>query len=681
MKMTSVLIKTAGRVFFTLAFVVVSIFWGNCQTKGILSGDTLILSNSMIERQFLWNNGELVSLSLTELESGISLVQNSAQPVFQVAKKFSVQKSSFKTEQVAEDNIHYACLKAEVLIDYGSFKFKRIFRITENIPAIACENYIWIEKNSGFENANDFLQIPVVLDEFNSGIKYPSLKAVEFFDRTDHNNNLVKTQEVLAFRNELKLKGNLMQISSDRAEEPGIFVLKVAPCSFVQLSYPGYDFKSVRNNISVEGAGISGEKLIEGEWVMLYGSVIGVYDGTDAGFTHALHTYQNSVRKTIPERDEMIMMNTWGDRNKDASISEPFLKAELDACEKLGVSHFQVDDGWQQGLSSNSAQAKGNKWDVWDKNDWKPHAERLPNGFKPIVEYARDKDIQLGLWFHPSNYNSYESWETDADIILDLYKNYDIRYFKIDGTQLPDKMSDHRLRLLFEKVSAESGGNVVINLDATAGNRTGYHYMNSYGNIFLENRYTDWGNYYPHWTLRNLWQLSAYVPAKNFQIEFLNKWRNKDVYGEEDLLAPYNIPFEYQFAITMMAQPLAWFEGTGLPQEAMAIGSVIKKYRSIQADIHSGDVYPIGDEPCGYGWTGFQSVKDEKSGYLLVFREKNKEASCLMKTQISEGKNVVLTPVLGEGKKIISTPNSRQEIRFELPWEFSYCLYEYVVEN
>ena len=57
----------------------------------------------------------------------------------------------------------------------------------------------------------------------------------------------------------------------------------------------------------------------------------------------------------------------------------------------------------------------------------------------------------------------------------------------------------------------------------TAGRRWGYHYGNEYGNIFLENRYTDWGNYHPHWTLRNLWMLARTVPPQNLQIEFLNK--------------------------------------------------------------------------------------------------------------------------------------------------------------
>ena len=110
------------------------------------------------------------------------------------------------------------------------------------------------------------------------------------------------------------------------------------------------------------------------------------------------------------------------------------------------------------------------------------------------------------------------------------------------------------------KVLDETGNNAVFNLDVTAGRRGGYHYFNEFGNLFLENRYTDWQNYYPDTTLRNLWMLSKYVPSRNLQIEFLNKWRNAGKY-EGDPFAPSNYSFEYLFAITMAAQPLAWFEG------------------------------------------------------------------------------------------------------------------------
>ena len=97
-----------------------------------------------------------------------------------------------------------------------------------------------------------------------------------------------------------------------------------------------------------------------------------------------------------------------------------------------------------------------------------------------------------------------------------------------------------------------TGGQAVFNLDVTAGLRWGYHYGNEYGNIFLENRYTDWSNHYPHWTLRNLWMLSRTVPPQNLQIEFLNRWRNADPYPADDPLAPQHVPFDYCSAITMM---------------------------------------------------------------------------------------------------------------------------------
>ena len=123
-------------------------------------------------------------------------------------------------------------------------------------------------------------------------------------------------------------------------------------------------------------------------------------------------------------------------------------------------------------------------------------------------------------------------------MLIDLHRRYGIRTFKIDGVDIPDKTADVRFRAMLDKVMEATGGEAVFNLDATAGQRFGYHYLTQYGNIFLENRYTDWSNYYPHWTLRNLWTLSRYVPPQSLQIEFLNRWRNADKYPADDPLAP-----------------------------------------------------------------------------------------------------------------------------------------------
>jgi hypothetical protein len=282
------------------------------------------------------------------------------------------------------------------------------------------------------------------------------------------------------------------------------------------------------------------------------------------------------------------------------------------------------------------------------------------------------------LWFNPSRDNSNENWEKDANTLIGLYQKYGIRTFKIDGVNLPDKLAEVNFRKFLDKVSLATNYEVVFNLDVTAGRRGGYHYFNEYGNLFLENRYTDWQNYYPYTTLRNLWMLSKYVPAQNLQIEFLNKWRNGDKY-KDDPFAPANYSFDYLFAITMAAQPLAWFEGTGLPAEALSVAApVVRKYRDIQVDFHQGNVFPIGEEPSGRSWTGFQSVQAGK-GYFLVFREDNTAIKAEIKTWLSEGTTIQCTPLIGKGKAFTQKAGKEGGITFELPEKNSYGLYCYEV--
>lgn len=201
--------------------------------------------------------------------------------------------------------------------------------------------------------------------------------------------------------------------------------------------------------------------------------------------------------------------------------------------------------------------------------------------------------------------------------------------------------------------------------------------FNEYGNIFLENRYTDWNNYYPYKTLRNLWQLSRYVPAEKLQIEFLNKWRNASKYGD-DIFAPANYSFEYLFAITMAGQPLAWFEGSGLPEEALAISGTIAKYKTIQHELHSGTILPIGEEPSGRSWTGFQSIKDGR-GYFIFFRENTPDSKGVIETWLPERTKVRLKPVLGHGKAGTKTTGRNGAIEITLPSINDFAMYEYEI--
>ncbi len=641
-----------------------------------LEGDTLRIGNERVVWEFGWNKGNLITRSIKDVASGKTLVMAARKPDVQIGRLTGQAKTAeWSKREVKQSATVHRHLQVEVITRYASIELRRVFRVYSDSSMIGCDYYL---RPTG-DKAPDFSPAASVLLAMRPPGVHWTYRAVEFFDRTDQINTLVRETSVLAYQRPAKLRGNVL-LARGVTGGGGLVVVKEAPCSFVQLHYGDHDFSCGTSGVKVVGLGVSPDDLSPKRWTRAYGVAIGVSDGSDLGALLALRSYQKSIRRHLPARDEMIMMNTWGDRNRDARIGEAFVKAQVDACRRLGVSHLQIDDGWQEGLSVNSASG-GRLWDRWDEASWQPHAKRFPNGLAPVVKHAKTQGVELGLWFHPSNADDYAKWAEDARIVINLHRKFGVRYFKIDGVKLPTKASEINLRRLLDRVLAETKGQVVFNLDATADNRGGYHYFYEYGNIFLENRYTDFGRYYPHWTLRNLWMLSKYVPPEKLQIEFLNKWRNAQKYAPGDPLAPAAVPFDYQFAVTMMGQPLAWFEGSELPPQAFRIAPLVKTYRQHQADIHRGTILPIGAEPSGTSWTGFQSITAPAAGYLLVFREHNDAPRAELTLHGLAGKTLTCRHLAGHGKDAVIQVDQAGRASFALPKKHTFALYRYGTPN
>jgi alpha-galactosidase len=637
-----------------------------------LENNVLTIGNNHISRDFEWNKGDLKTISIIDKSRDDKLFMQDRRSDIGLGKDAGKVRSGQWTKKVVDSAITNPHLQVEVTATYEHLDVRRVFRIYPNCAVIGCDYYLRAHQG----DIPEFKPQDTVLQLLRLPGAHWHYRAVEFFDRTDQINNLVRETSALAFVKGTDLRGNILY-GQNAVSDTAILMVKEAPCSFTQLHYPGYDFNVSTRGAEAVGMGISPGDLPVGEWIRVYSLATGVCRKSETAFLKTLRSYQKQLRRYIPERDEMIMMNTWGDRNRDAKLGEEFVNKEVDACVRLGISHLQIDDGWQQGLSMNSAQSSGKLWDLWDEESWQPHAERFPRGLMPVVEHAKTQGIRLGLWFHPSNANNYANWQQDAKIVTDLYRKFGIYNIKIDGVKLPNKQSEINLRRFFDRLVRDSQGQIVVNLDATADNRTGYHYFYEYGNIYLENRYTDWGNYYPYWTLRSLWMLSKYVPAEKFQMEFLNTWRNANKYGKDDPLAPGRVPFGYAFAVTMMGQPLAFFEGTGLPEEAFEIAPVIKAYHKHQSRIHQGTILPIGSEPDGTSWSGFQSLLNEKEGYLLVFREYNKTDQGEIKLYDLAGRKIQCQHLCGQGKDFSTRVETDGRATFSLPTPHSFGLYRY----
>lgn len=684
------------KIFMIVALVVsqfsVAQVSNDCSAK--LGNDVLTIENSLISRTYNWNNGNLITRSLTNKVNGkVWLIASKKPDISLPGQTENATNATFSSRTVSETAIAPEHLQVEVIYTLDKLEIKRVFRIYSNCPAIACDLYfrgestnVWLQQGTNLADmvnlekltaSNAGSNVPVI-EKVELPGRHWKMDVVEFSDITDRYNTLVFNVSTLSYRPNF-YRGNML-FAHDNTTNNGVFFLKEAPTSNVQLAYPGSDFITEFGTFRVVGAGINPSDLSPTEWRRGYGFVTGVYSGNEQNRYFALRNYQKKIRIHKPGRDEMVLMNTWGDRAQDLRVGAKFALAELEVGAKLGISHFQLDDGWQTGRSSNSALKGGTLTNIWDNPKyWEPNPEKFPNGLEPIVQRGKELGIEVCLWFNPSKDNSNANWEKDANTLIGLYNKYGISTFKIDGVSLPDKLAEINFRKFLDKVNAETNNNVVFNLDVTAGRRGGFNYLNEYGNVFLENRYTDWTNYFPYTTLRNLWMLSKYVPTQNFQIEFLNKWRNTDKYTN-DPFAPANYSFDYLFAITMAAQPLAWFEGTGLPEEAIAeVAPIIKKYCEIQVDFHSGNIFPIGNEPSGMSWTGFQSIQNGK-GYFLVFREANNAQTAEMRTWLPVGSTIKCVPVIGKGKLFSAKVGAEGVVKFTLPEKNSYVLYSYSVK-
>lgn len=657
----------------------------------ILQGDTLKIGNSRIERVYLWNNGHLITCRVTDKLSGKVLVNTGSNPDFAV-NRATPSDASCKVEAIEADGIRPARLVTTVTYHLGDLDVQRSYRIYDNVPAIAVDTRLRGSLNGvsekevsaadrrNIEHAADMTVKPVtaVLDRLQLKGNHWHGRAVEFRDITDWNNNLVDERDFISYR-KTNHRGNILTVT-DGDLGGGFIFLKEAPCSSVQLAYKNADFISDFAGFMVTGLGIDEKDITPDKWTSTYSSVLCTFDGGELQALTSLREYQKQCRILDPSRDEMVMMNTWGDRSQDAKVNEAFCLAELDKAARLGISLFQIDDGWQAGKSPNSAVANGSFKDIYaNAGYWTPDPVKYPRGLKPIVDRGRELGIEIGLWFNPSVQNDFADWEKDAAIITGLYRKYGIRMFKIDGLTISSKLGEENLRRMFDRVLADSDNAVMFNLDATASRRGGYHMFNEYGNIFLENRYTDWGNYYPYHTLRNLWMLSKYVPAERLQIEFLNKWRNEGKY-EGDTFAPSRYSFPYIFAITMAGQPLAWMEASNLPEEAFDIKPLIDSYRKIQHPFHQGIILPIGDEPSGRSWTGFQSITSSDEGYLLIYREDTPDTEGCLETWLPEGRDISLLPVIGNGKKMKIKSGRKGSLNITLDSPNDFVMYKYTVK-
>ena len=400
---------------------------------------------------------------------------------------YSVENSQYSSRNLirveASERVS-AYTQLDLTLQTDSFELVRSIRVYDDCPGIEWRLKMR-GKNTLFptpsEPTADLIEDPEMLSGnaphyFTMPLSSPhfTTKIISFKEATDHHSNIAHEQTELPYKKPQYYRGNML-IANDNGEEITHLIVKLSPLGFAQSAYAGFDFSTDFGGIKVHSPGFEFDGD-DTEWQEAYPVYSLMYAPDEVTALNFYKKYELSKHKYLPEKDNTFTMNTWGDRNRDSRVNEEFILNELDAASRLGVTHYQIDDGWQQGLSQNSSSRAGILWDDWSSDDWEVNNVRFPNVLEPIVEKAQSLGIQLGLWFNPSKKDDYAAWERDKSILLELHKKHGVSWIKIDGLDIGNKRSESNVRQLLLGAIDESGQKLQFNMDVTAGKRGGYFF-------------------------------------------------------------------------------------------------------------------------------------------------------------------------------------------------------------
>lgn len=601
-------------------------------------GNKFVIGNKAAERVLLVENGGIASVRAEDKANGV--VWEREEGVRWIAVPFAAQEVGCTFGVEDNGGLSEPFLKAELKWTGAQGEtFRRSYCVFPSLPfvsmATAAEGVRLIDPAGAAEGMSRGVEGELgrraalaqedAIDTLPMPAGHYKLKSIVLADKTDHNDALVRETDRMVYSSGWGREwdeGNIF-ILDDYVRGHAAMLVKDAPANMSEMNRRQKDLVIQRGACAqLVGTGLAGCDATEE--LFGHGSVMGF--GKTEELPRLFREYYRAV--WAHKEPAKVMSNTWGDRSRDAAVCHEFMMHEIDCAARIGVDIVQIDDGWQKGRTANSALKKGGVWGSYYDTDpefWTVDREKFPQGLRPLAEKARENGIEMGLWFSPDSTNDYANWRRDADTVLGHWRENGITHFKVDGVNIASKRGERNYLRFVEAVYRESGNKVNLNQDITAQVRLGSLYFRQFGNLFVENRYTDSTAYYPHRTLKNLWNMCKYVPAPKMQYELLNPRRNDHLYPADDPFRPNLYSEDYLFASVMFASPLVWLEMCHLnEQDTEDLRRIVSLWRGHRADIAKCDISPVGAEPDGMSMTGLMA-DGGSFGYLLVFRELTSE--------------------------------------------------------
>ena len=482
---------------------------------------------------------------------------------------------------------------------------------------------------SGFINARKALRrdylldsgsfdLPI-LDTLHPADGFRVKRCIEFAGHTDVQDEPVREHVITSGT---EFSGNLLYCGNE--EDTGFMILQEAPPSGERREYQEYDFALTQDqDLRSLCWGIIPGELELGKEYISYRNAIGIYHSEEEA-RWLLKRYLRT-RFDYGKLRRGIVANAWGCGRFPALVSKQFLKDEVRASAKCGADYYQIDDHWQNGLFrditvKNLAVQLNDYWSI--------SPERLEDGsFDSLCRIAEESGVELALWIAPSSNLAYQDCEEFAELILNFYRQYNFRLFKIDGAYFSSYDAEQKFTRMLQIVRERSNREVFFNLDVTAGMRGGFFMLLEYGNLFLENRYLFAGiGYHPERTLRSVWHLAEYTRLQSLQIEIPYPGDIKpEFYEKKGESSPDVYPWDYWMAVAFFGNPLLWFAPSLVPADQQDIcRRMMELHKQYRDQIFACEIFPVGEVPTSRSLTGL-AAKDETgtTQFLALYREKD----------------------------------------------------------
>ena len=386
----------------------------------------------------------------------------------------------------------------------------------------------------------------------------------------------------------------------------------------------------------------------------------------ESGAIQALKEFDRARYPFRFDRDMFIAMNTWGSRG-DGMLSrmaatEDNVLAELESCADLGIDLLQIDDGWQFDPGTADFQNCA----------WEPSQKGFPHGWNAVKQRAAELKMKLGLWAAPDFIS--------AEQLLKNIREGGFRRIKLDFLNLSRRNLLDEIIVYAKKIIEGSEEPVGINWDITENcPRMGFYFGREFGNIFLQNcenspqgaTFKRFIAYDPEVTLNQTWLLAKYFNLNQVQITIQRV--TESPHGKE-------YPQDYACGLALMGNPLFFVETRRFSEtEREQIKQVLSVYRVHRKKILSGYIEPVGNQPDGSVWTGFQCICSDNEGYLTIFREKDSaDESFPIRLNVPAGKKIQLQN-LYQGNDTVLEPDNNGKYLFTGLSRKSWGFYQYKV--